>query len=107
GEMIGTSGSGKSEFLRCLVLDACLFHPPSMLNLLLVDFKGGATYQGMEDIPHVAAVVTNLEKSESMVDRMMEVITGELKRRQQLFDSAAARYPSFNIIGLTEYEKAR
>ncbi|KXO95090.1 hypothetical protein AXK61_23765 [Tsukamurella pseudospumae] len=107
GEMIGTSGSGKSEFLRCLVLDACLFHSPSMLNLLLVDFKGGATYQGMEEIPHVAAVVTNLEKSESMVDRMMEVITGELKRRQQLFDSAAARYPSFNIIGLTEYEKAR
>ncbi|GAB3134268.1 type VII secretion protein EccC [Tsukamurella serpentis] len=107
GEMIGTSGSGKSEFLRCLVLDACLFHSPSMLNLLLVDFKGGATYQGMEDIPHVAAVVTNLEKSERMVDRMMEVITGELKRRQQLFDSAAARYPSFNIIGLTEYEKAR
>lgn len=107
GEMIGTSGSGKSEFLRCLVLDACLFHSPTMLNLLLVDFKGGATYQGMEEIPHVAAVVTNLEKSESMVDRMMEVITGELKRRQQLFDSAAVRYPSFNIIGLTEYEKAR
>ncbi|GAA1099474.1 type VII secretion protein EccCa [Tsukamurella strandjordii] len=107
GEMIGTSGSGKSEFLRCLVLDACLFHSPTMLNLLLVDFKGGATYQGMEDIPHVAAVVTNLEKSESMVDRMMEVITGELKRRQQIFDDAAAKYPSFNIIGLTEYEKAR
>ncbi len=107
GEMIGTSGSGKSEFLRCLLLDACLFHPPTMLNLLLVDFKGGATYQGMEDIPHVAAVVTNLEKSENMVDRMMEVIEGELKRRQQIFDSAAARYPSFNIIGLTEYEKAR
>ncbi|WP_019201269.1 type VII secretion protein EccC [Tsukamurella sp. 1534] len=107
GEMIGTSGSGKSEFLRCLVLDACLFHSPTMLNLLLVDFKGGATYQGMEEIPHVAAVVTNLEKSESMVDRMMEVITGELKRRQQIFDDAAAKHPSFNIIGLTEYEKAR
>ncbi|CAM5288907.1 Type VII secretion system protein EccCa1 OS=Tsukamurella paurometabola OX=2061 GN=eccCa1_1 PE=4 SV=1 [Tsukamurella paurometabola] len=107
GEMIGTSGSGKSEFLRCLVLDACLFHSPAMLNLLLVDFKGGATYQGMEEIPHVAAVVSNLEKSESMVDRMMEVITGELKRRQQIFDDAAAKYPSFNIIGLTEYEKAR
>ena len=28
--------------------------------MVLVDFKGGATFAGMSALPHVAAVITNL-----------------------------------------------
>ena len=70
GLCIGATGSGKSEFLRTLVLSMVTTHSPDLLNLVLVDFKGGATFLGLDPLPHVAAVITNLEEELSMVDRM-------------------------------------
>ena len=40
----GTTGSGKSEFLRTLVVSLAISTPPSDLTLVLVDFKGGAAF---------------------------------------------------------------
>ena len=54
GLVIGATGSGKSELLRTLVLGLALTHPPDVLNFVLVDFKGGATFLG----PGPAAVTS-------------------------------------------------
>ena len=48
GMLIGTTGSGKSEFLRTLILSLAAMHHPDQVNLLLTDFKGGSTFLGME-----------------------------------------------------------
>jgi len=48
GLCIGATGSGKSEFLRTLVLSLVTSHSPEALNLVLVDFKGGATFLGLD-----------------------------------------------------------
>ncbi len=50
GLCIGATGSGKSEFLRTLVLGLIATHSPDALNLVLVDFKGGATFLGLEEL---------------------------------------------------------
>ena len=60
GLVIGATGSGKSEFLRTLVLGLAITHSPEQLNMVLVDFKGGATFAGMSGMPHVSAMITNL-----------------------------------------------
>ncbi|MGF6881231.1 S-DNA-T family DNA segregation ATPase FtsK/SpoIIIE [Nocardia sp. GAS34] len=101
GLCIGATGSGKSEFLRTLVLSLVATHSPDLLNLVLVDFKGGATFLGLDPLPHVAAVITNLEEELSMVDRMRDALAGELNRRQELLRSAG------NFANVTEYERAR
>ena len=101
GLCIGATGSGKSEFLRTLVLSMVTTHSPDLLNLVLVDFKGGATFLGLDPLPHVAAVITNLEDELSMVDRMRDALAGELNRRQELLRSAG------NFANVTEYERAR
>ena len=46
--LIGTTGSGKSEVLRTLILSLAATHHPDQDNLLLTDFKGGSTFLGME-----------------------------------------------------------
>ncbi|MBO0881243.1 MAG: type VII secretion protein EccCa, partial [Mycobacterium sp.] len=101
GLCIGATGSGKSEFLRTLVLSMVTTHSPDLLNLVLVDFKGGATFLGLDPLPHVAAVITNLEGELSMVDRMRDALAGEMTRRQELLRAAG------NFANVTEYEKAR
>lgn len=60
GLLIGATGSGKSELLRTLVLTLALTHPPNSLNFVLVDFKGGATFNRLDRLPHTSAVITNL-----------------------------------------------
>src|ERR1700761_5938064 len=44
GMLIGATGSGKSELLRTLVLSLAATHSSEVLNFVLVDFKGGATF---------------------------------------------------------------
>ncbi|GAA5067410.1 type VII secretion protein EccCa [Nocardia callitridis] len=101
GLCIGATGSGKSEFLRTLVLSLLATHSPDQLNLVLVDFKGGATFLGLDSTPHVAAVITNLEEEADLVDRMKDALAGEMNRRQEVLRSAG------NFANVSDYEKAR
>jgi len=101
GLVIGATGSGKSEFLRTLVLGLALTHSPEQLNMVLVDFKGGATFAGMSEMPHVSAVITNLAQELTLVDRMQDALSGEMVRRQELLREAG------NFASIRDYEKAR
>jgi S-DNA-T family DNA segregation ATPase FtsK/SpoIIIE len=100
GLCVGATGSGKSEFLRTLVLAMLATHSSSTLNMILVDFKGGATFLGFDDAPHVAAVITNLAGDLTLVDRMKDAIAGECARRQELLAKANAK-------NVWDYEKMR
>jgi S-DNA-T family DNA segregation ATPase FtsK/SpoIIIE len=88
GLCIGATGSGKSEFLRTLTLGMITAHPSEVLNLILIDFKGGATFLGFERAPHVAAVITNLADEAHLVARMRDALAGEVNRRQELLRAA-------------------
>ena len=101
GLVIGATGSGKSELLRTLVLALAMTHSSEQLNFVLVDFKGGATFAGMADLPHVSAVITNLGQELTLVERMQDALQGEMTRRQELLRSAG------NFANVTDYEKAR
>src|SRR6478672_4409708 len=101
GLVIGATGSGKSEFLRTLVLGLAMTHSPEQLNMVLVDFKGGATFAGMSEMPHVSAVITNLAQELTLVDRMQDALSGEMVRRQELLREAG------NYASVRDYEKAR
>lgn len=101
GLVVGATGSGKSELLRTLVLALASTHSSETLNLVLVDFKGGATFAGMSGLPHVAAVITNLRDELSLVDRMREALSGEMNRRQEILRAAG------NLVSVRDYERAR
>ncbi len=101
GLVIGATGSGKSELLRTLVLGLALTHPSDVLNFVLVDFKGGATFLGLERLTHVSAVITNLADELPLVDRMRDALNGELVRRQELLRAAG------NYASLRDYTRAR
>ncbi|SDP39724.1 type VII secretion protein EccCa [Actinacidiphila guanduensis] len=101
GLLIGATGSGKSELLRTLVLALALTHSSETLNFVLVDFKGGATFLGLDRLPHTSAVITNLADEASLVARMQDALQGELVRRQELLRSAG------NHRSALDYEQAR
>ncbi len=98
GLVVGATGSGKSEMLRTLVSSLVIGHPPDQLALMLVDFKGGATFAAMEQIPHLAGVITNLQDDLTLVDRMRDALFGEMQRRQEVLKAAG------NLPNVTAYQ---
>ncbi len=101
GLCIGATGSGKSELLRTVALGMMAGNSPEVLNLLLIDFKGGATFLHLARAPHVAAVITNLSDEAPLVARMRDALAGEMNRRQQLLRVAG------NFVSAAAYEDAR
>ncbi|MEV3854925.1 type VII secretion protein EccCa [Streptomyces sp. NPDC050095] len=101
GLCVGATGSGKSELLRTLVLALVTTHPPDDLAMVLVDYKGGATFAPFTTLPHVAGVITNLENQAGLVERVHTSLTGEIKRRQQVLKDAG------NIADIGHYRALR
>lgn len=100
GMMTGQTGSGKSEHLKALVLALAMLHPPDQLQFLLGDFKGEAAFAGLEYLPHVQGVVSNLKKSAHRLDRLEAVIRGEVMRREELLNATGYK-------DVRDYEAAR
>ncbi len=101
GLCVGATGSGKSEFLRTLILGMIAAHSPEVLNLVLVDFKGGATFLGLDRVRHVSAIITNLADEAHLVARMHDALAGEMNRRQELLRAAG------HFVNVADYEHAR
>jgi S-DNA-T family DNA segregation ATPase FtsK/SpoIIIE len=88
GVLVGATGSGKSELLRSLVLALCARRGPEDLALVLVDFKGGATFDALAALPQVAGLVTNLAGDLAGIARFQQSLEGELDERQQRLRTA-------------------
>ncbi|MFB2918088.1 DNA translocase FtsK [Aerosakkonema funiforme] len=80
----GTTGSGKSEFLRSLLLSLLWRHAPDRLKIALVDPKR-VTFPEFEGIPWLYSPV--VKDSESAISLMNELVT-EMEERYRLFEAA-------------------
>ena len=78
----GGTGAGKSELLMTLIVGLALRYDPTILNFVLVDYKGGGAFKPFETLPHVVDIVTNLNKA--AVRRVFTTISAEMQRRQKL-----------------------
>ena len=76
----GTTGAGKSQLLRSLVLSAALRYPPERLGLILVDFKGSAGLGPLAQLPHALSVLSNFDVS--AVERALEFLRADIHRRE-------------------------
>jgi S-DNA-T family DNA segregation ATPase FtsK/SpoIIIE len=82
----GTTGSGKSVLLQNWCLALAVKHPPSALNLVLLDFKGGAAFGMLAGLPHTVGCVSDLSLQQAI--RALKGLECELKRREILLQQA-------------------
>ncbi len=101
GLIVGATGSGKSELLRTLITGLALTHSPELLSFVLVDFKGGAAFAPLAELPHVAGLMTNLADDAALIDRVLAALMGEQQRRQRMLRDAG------KIDSVREYQLRR
>lgn len=96
GVLAGTTGSGKSELLQTLVCALALEHDPRLVNFLLIDFKGGSSFNVFAGLPHRVGTVTNLDGMQ--IERALEALKAETRARQQFLKT-------MNVRDITQYHR--
>ncbi|MEQ9358294.1 DNA translocase FtsK [Coleofasciculus chthonoplastes] len=84
----GTTGSGKSEFLRSLLLSLLYRHSPQQLKIALVDPKR-VTFPEFEQIPWLYSPIV---KDSDNAIALMESLVTEMERRYQRFEQAGCSH---------------
>ncbi len=92
----GTTGSGKSELLISWCMALATAYSPDRLHFVFLDFKGGSTFNALEQLPHTVGNVCDLDLSHAV--RALNAIEHELLRRETLVSehrvSGVDRLPS-------------
>lgn len=87
GLILGYTGSGKSSFIADLLLGTVARHTPDEVNAILIDYKGDGTFPGFENLNHTVQVLSNIGERD-YINRLEDVLRGEVERRQRLRASA-------------------
>lgn len=90
----GATGSGKSVFLRSVLLGLLDRFSPKELRLLIVDPKR-TDFSFFNDVPHLYSnkVITNQEEAR---DKLLELVRDEMPRRQSIMEGRSFKIKEFN-----------
>jgi S-DNA-T family DNA segregation ATPase FtsK/SpoIIIE len=98
GLIAGTTGSGKSELLRTLIVSLAAGSDPEHLTFALVDYKGGGALDECAALPHAVGLVTDLD--EQLSERALRCLEAELRHREHLLRDVGLSH-------VTGYQKLR
>ena len=85
----GTTGSGKSELLLTWILALASGYSPQRVTFLLVDFKGGVSFDAVRHLPHTVGVITDLDPISAA--RALESLRAELRYRERFLLDAGCK----------------
>lgn len=90
----GATGSGKSVFLRSLLLSLITCYPPGRLELLIVDPKQ-TDFSFFEGLPYLRGEKVFTQPAEAQA-ALLELVRSEMPRRQQLMRGRSLNIKEFN-----------
>ena len=106
GLIAGSTGSGKSEFIITYILSLAINYHPDDVAFILIDYKGGglagAFQKGNAKLPHLVGTITNIDTNG--LQRSLDSIQSELKRRQIVFNQAR-NMTDEGTIDIYKYQK--
>lgn len=91
GALAGMTGSGKSMMLENVVTGLAAKHSPFDLQFVLLDFKGGAVFNGYEKLPHVVCVRNCIEEHKEYAPLVREAVELEMQRREETLRASGSR----------------
>jgi hypothetical protein len=96
----GATNSGKSVFLRSILLSLMTRHTPGKLELLIIDPKR-TDFTFFNTLPYLRSGKVIVERNEAR-DALLELVRGEMPRRQNLIANRSMKVKLFNTRYPTE-----
>ena len=78
--VVGSTGSGKSEFLKLITGSMLASVPHRQMAMVLIDFKGGAALTALNTHPCAVTLLTDIDGTNH--ERFWLYLLGELKQRE-------------------------
>lgn len=78
--IVGSTGSGKSEFLRLITCSMLASKSARDIRLVLIDFKGGAALRSLIEHPATLTLITDIDSADH--ERFWLYLQGELRIRE-------------------------
>jgi DNA segregation ATPase FtsK/SpoIIIE, S-DNA-T family len=78
----GSAGTGKSTFLRTLIMSLAQTHTPAQLHFYLIDY-GGQALRVFEKLPHVGGIFN--ESDDEYIRRLLRQLQRIIEERKQFF----------------------
>jgi S-DNA-T family DNA segregation ATPase FtsK/SpoIIIE len=100
----GMTGSGKSEVLKSILLGLAATHSPYDLNFALIDYKGGAAFNELVQLPHTVGIVTDIETHATYAERVIQALAGEIEHRKRVLEQARSSF-GFGRSHIDEYRE--
>ncbi len=102
----GTTGSGKSEFVKTYMLSLAVNYSPNYVSFIIIDYKGGGLADSFVDLPHTKGIITNLDGT--AVERSLASIRSEVERRQVIMRRVGMQVhdPSLDIYSYHKLQKS-
>lgn len=85
----GTTGSGKSELLVTWVAALAQAYDASLFTVLLVDFKGGASFDPLTALEQCVGLITDLDSGSA--ERALSSLRAEIRGRETTLRESGAR----------------
>ncbi len=106
GLIAGTTGSGKSELLLSMILSLAVNYSPERLQFVIIDFKGGSTFQSIshEDLalPHLTAMLSDLDADD--MQRALFCLKDLLRQRELAFRTLSSIH-QIPVRNLKDYRR--
>lgn len=106
GLIAGSTGSGKSEFIITYILSLAVNYNPDDVAFVLIDYKGGGLAGAFKkkniQLPHLVGTITNIDTVG--LQRSLDSIQSELRRRQVMFNNAR-NMTEESTIDIYKYQK--
>ena len=97
----GTTGSGKSEFLRTWILSMAVNYHPHDVSFIIIDYKGGGLANFIEPLPHISGVITNIGNN---ISRSLVSLRSETLKREELLDECSKKV-GYHVSDINEYQQ--
>jgi S-DNA-T family DNA segregation ATPase FtsK/SpoIIIE len=96
GLIAGTTGSGKSELLRTLIVGLAAKYTPDEMVFALIDYKGGNAFDECARLPHCVGLVTDLD--EHLGERALRSLEAELRHRERSQREGRTALPRLVVV---------
>ena len=88
GIVAGKTGSGKTEMVQTWITSMALQFSPEDVNFVLVDFKGTGLLEPFQNLPHLAGMISNLDKD---ITRNLTSLNSEMARRMTILKNTSSK----------------
>jgi hypothetical protein len=106
GMLAGGTGSGKTVFLKHIIVSACEKYSPKQLKFHIFDFKDGVDLACFSGIEHIAHLHTNCSQPSAVIEALVDFVSEAQQRNKAFITAQSEGYAGGDLYDYNKWAEA-